>query len=125
MRKILCLFIAIACATPALAQELKLIPYPKQVEQGSGRVAVSATTRIVLAAKTAKADRIPAGMLAEEIERTTGKKPRIATGAAATGVIYLTRTAPKPGDDPLFKDEGYTITAKGNRITVEIGRAHV
>lgn len=109
----------LVCAAPLVnAQQLKLIPYPKQVEEGSGRVHVSAATRIVLMAKHAKADRVAAGMLAEEIERTTGKKPPVGAGAAAAGTIYLTRTTAKADDDPLFKAEGYTITAKGNRITI-------
>lgn len=104
------------CVLPCAAQQLKLIPYPKEVQQGPGSVTVSSATRIAVTAKHAKADRIAAEMLAEEMERTTGKKPAI--GAAAPGAILLTRLVPKAGDDPLFKDQGYTIEVKKGKITV-------
>ncbi len=107
---------ALLCSAAVHAQQLKLIPYPKQVELGPGKVTVTSATRIALTAKHAKADRIAAEMLAEEIERTSGRKPTI--GAAAPGTIQLTRLEPKSGDDPLFKDEGYTIEVKGGRIVV-------
>ena len=81
--KILFRVVAVAClfASTLTAQQLKLIPYPKQVNLGTGSVTVISSTRIALTAKHAKADRIAADMLAEEIERTTAHKPAI--GAAA------------------------------------------
>lgn len=97
------------------AQQLKLIPYPKQVNAGEGKVTVTSATRITVTARHAKADRIAAEMLADEIERTTGRKPAIST---APGGILLTRLEPKENDDPLFKDQGYTIEAKRGKITV-------
>jgi hypothetical protein len=101
---------------PLAAQQLKLIPYPKEVDLGSGSVALTSTTRIALTPKHAKADRVAADMLAEEIERTTGRKPAI--GAVVPGAILLTRLVPKADDDPLFKDQGYTIEVKSGKITV-------
>jgi len=98
-----------------MSQQLKLIPYPKQVTQGSGSVTLTSATRIAMTVKHAKADKIAAEMLAEEVERTTGRKPTI--GAAAAGAILLTRLEPKAGDDPLFKEQGYTIEITKGKIT--------
>ena len=116
--KMLARFVVIAClcVAPAWAQQLKLIPYPKQVEPGAGTVTVTSSTRIALTAKHAKADRVAAEMLAEEIQRTTGRKPAIS--AAVANAILLTRLEPRAGDDPLFKDQGYTIEVKNGRIVV-------
>lgn len=108
--------ILLFAAIPSLAQQLKLIPYPKRVDLGAGKVEITSTTRIALTAKHAKADRIAADMLAEEIERTTGRKPAI--GESRVHAIVLTRLEPKDSDDPLFKDQGYTIEAKKDRIVV-------
>ncbi|MGH9522514.1 MAG: beta-N-acetylhexosaminidase, partial [Terriglobales bacterium] len=103
-------------AMPSLGQQLKLIPYPKQVDMGAGAVIVTSATRISVAAKHAKADRMAAEMLAEEIESTTGHKPRI--GESRVDAIVLTRLEPKADDPPLFKNEGYTIEVKKGRIVV-------
>ncbi len=108
--------LACLCAASLSAQQLKLIPYPKQVSVAPGSVTVTSATRIALTVKHAKADRVAAEMLAEEIARTTGRKPAVGTGA--TGAILLTRLEPKAGDDPLFKDQGYTIEVKRRRIVV-------
>jgi hexosaminidase len=108
--------ISLLCSAAIQAQQLKLIPYPKEINVGGGKVTITSATRIALTAKHAKADRVAAEMLAEEIERTTGRKPAI--GGVAPGAILLTRLEPKAGDDPLFKDQGYSVTAKGGKITV-------
>ncbi len=116
MRRAIAALLVSVCAASAAAQELKLIPYPRQVQTHGGTVAVTAETRIVLNPAHAKQDRIAADMLAEEIERVTGRKPRIATGRG--GGIYLARTEAKASDDPLFKAEGYTIEAANKGIVV-------
>ena len=115
--KLFVLIAIILTAASLNAQQLKVIPYPKQVEVGAGKTTVTAATRIALTAKHAKADRVAAEMLAEEIERTTGRKPGISP-TAVPGAILLTRLTPKSGDDPLFKDQGYAIEVKGGKITV-------
>ena len=112
-----CLLAVLSLAALAVpAQQLKLIPYPKEVQTGTGTVTVTTSTRIALTAKHAKADRTAAEMLAEEIERTTGHKPRI--GESRLDAIVLTRLEPKADDPPLFKDQGYTIDVKKGRIVV-------
>src|SRR4051812_20385561 len=107
---------SLLCSVVIHAQQLKLVPYPKEINVGAGKVTVTSATRIALTAKHTRTDRVAAEMLAEEIERTTGKKPVI--GAAAPGAILLTRLDPKAGDDQLFKDQGYSITVKVGKITV-------
>src|SRR6185369_14077653 len=100
--------ISLFCSVAVHAQQLKLVPYPKEINVGPGKISVTSATRIALTARHAKADRVAAEMLAEEIERTTGKKPAI--GTVAAGAILLTRLDPKASEDPLFKDQGYTIS---------------
>jgi hexosaminidase len=106
----------VLCAASVAAQDLKLIPYPKQVQRGEGQVTVTADTRIVLNPAHARQDRVAADMLAADIEAATGRKPRISTGHG--GAIYLTRLEAKASDDPLFQAEGYTIEAAKGKITV-------
>ncbi|HWR14550.1 MAG TPA: beta-N-acetylhexosaminidase [Terriglobales bacterium] len=118
---LLCAFVLLG--TFAVAQdELKLIPYPRQVDKAKGQFVVSGTTSIILSPKHAKSDKIAAEMLAEEIESVTGKKPRVVTAAVApANSIRLTRLSdPKLGDKEFHADtdEAYLITVTSGRITV-------
>ncbi len=114
------------------AQELKLIPEPKQVERREGVFRVGPGARIVLGAAHAREDRIAAEVLAEEIQAATGRKITITTSrtaAASSGAIYLVRL----GDDrrlraalearglraeATFDPEGYLLDADSKRIIV-------
>ncbi len=114
------------------AQELNLIPEPKQVERRAGAFRVGSAVRIVLGAAHAREDRTAAEMLAEEIQAATGRKVPITTSRAAgvsSGVIYLARL----GDDSrlraalaarglraeeAFDPEGYLLDADSRRIWV-------
>lgn len=132
------LWIVTACilayfASPlASAQDLKLIPEPKQVERRAGSFTVTAGTQIVLGAAHAHEDRTAAEMLAEEIEAASGHKLRITTARALprnSGVIYLGRVgddrslraalaAKGLGIDEKFNEEGYVLDADTTRILV-------
>ena len=84
------------------AQELKLIPEPKQVERREGFFRVGPGVRIVLGVAHAREDRVVAEMLAEEIQAATDRKVAITTSRAAgasSGAIYLARL----GDDPRLR----------------------
>ncbi len=116
----------------ASAQELKLVPEPKQVERRDGLFRAGAGLRIVLGAAHAKDDRVAAEMLSDEIRAATGRKAPITTALAlpeSSGVIYLSRA----GDDRSlrrklaarglavdeeFDDEGYVLEADAKRIVV-------
>lgn len=114
----------------ASAQELKLIPEPREVQRKSGRFNVGVATRIVVGSKHAGEDRVAAEAIAAEIENATGRKLRIITGAlpSGAGLIYLARTdepgvarrmqAAKlqiPGD---FDEEGYVLDATPSGILI-------
>lgn len=82
----------------ASAQELKLIPQPRQVEQSAGALRLGPGARIVLNAAHAREDRVAAEILVEEIRAATGRKLTIVVARPAEaliGAIYLARL----GDD--------------------------
>ncbi len=126
-----CLLIALG-SVHALAQELKLVPQPKQVQKREGTFGIGAGTRIVLGAVHAQEDRAAAEMLAEEIEIATGRKVPITTARfmpRISGVIYLARL----GDDRNLRsaleakglsldeksqEEGYLLDVDAKRIVV-------
>jgi hypothetical protein len=102
--------------------QLRLIPYPQNIEQGTGSFTVTSATRIVLSPKHAKEDRAAAEMLAEEIEAAIGARARIVTMAVAPAdSIRLTRVG-----DPAIKgkeleaesEEAYLLLADAHHITV-------
>lgn len=115
----------------ASAQDLKLVPEPRQVQKREGRFTITPKTRIVINAARAEADRTAAETLVEEIEGATGLKLKIATARSMprSGVIYIARV----GDDKRlastlessslsmddkFNDEGYVLDASSERIIV-------
>src|SRR6185437_13122122 len=81
----------------ASAQDLKLVPEPRQVQKRAGRFTITSKTRIVINAAHAEDDRTAAETLAEEIEAAIGAKLRITTSRSMprSGAIYLARA----GDD--------------------------
>ncbi len=94
------------------------------MEKHSGSFAVSATTRIVVRAAE---DRLAGDAIADEIERATGKRPRVAVGSATpAGTIYLTRLDDRAAaslaagvpQEQNFKDEGYVLDVESARIVI-------
>src|SRR5205085_9863316 len=133
-RKLLWIFLAaifLLSAAPAFAQDLKLIPEPKQVEPRAGAFSITPKTRIVINPAYAEEDRTAAETLAEEIERATGRKVAIVTSRSLpkVGVIYLARVgddaklgaalaADKLAIDDKLNDEGYVIDATTERVGI-------
>ncbi len=75
------------------AQDLRLIPQPREVQRNRGTFKVGATTRIVVGKRHAAEDRVAAEAIVAEVENATGRKLRITTGAApSSGLIYLARS---------------------------------
>jgi hexosaminidase len=116
------LFVLLVSLTSFAADQLRLIPYPRQVDRQTGSFTVTKTTTIILSPKYAKQDRLAAEMLVDEIHDAVGIKPRIVTSAAApAGSIRLTRL-----NDPALKattfhadtDEAYLLEATPHRIVV-------
>ena len=118
------------------AQELKLIPEPRQVEKRAGRFAVDSKTRIVINRAHERQDRVAAEMLAEEIHSATGKRVKISAAKRmpdSRGVIYFARAG---ADDRRLAatlearglsieedldEEGYARDSSSERIVV-VGR---
>ncbi len=117
----------------ASAQDLKLIPEPRQVQKREAIFTVDSKTRIVINRAHEKQDRVAAEMLAEEIEKACGKRVKISTAGRmpdSRGVIYLAQTV---GDDrrlktaleakglsidEKFDQQGYVLDATRERIVV-------
>jgi hypothetical protein len=116
------LFVLLASLSTFAADQLRLIPYPRQIERQTGAFTVTKSTTVVLSPKHAKEDRLAAEMLVEEIQSALGMKPRIVTAAVApAGSIRLTRL-----NDPALKestfhadtDEAYLLQATSRRIVI-------
>src|SRR3989442_7911023 len=123
---------SVGASLSALAQELKLVPEPQQVERREGAFRAGPGVRIVLGAARARVDRIAAEMLAEEIQAAMGWKVAITTSRAlpeSAGVIYLGRVgddhrlraaleARGLGTDETFDPQGYVLDADSKGIRV-------
>ena len=108
------LLLLCALAPPVAAQELKLIPEPREVQRKSGRFEVGAATRIVVGAKHACEDRVAAETIAAEIENATGRKLRITAGAlpSGAGLIYLARRRNMSYCQLLFKFDYHSLRGR-------------
>jgi len=115
----------------ASAQELKLVPEPKQIQRHESNFTINSKTRIVINTAHADEDRTAAETLAEEIESATGQKPKITTSKSMprSGVIYLGRVADDKrlrsaleesniAVDEKLNDEGYSLDVKSARVIV-------
>ncbi len=86
--------LALAAASSVAAQDLKLVPAPREVRLTEGAFLVTPSTRIFLSSESAEEDRLAADSVAAEIEAATGSRPAISTSRAFTeqsGAIYLMR----------------------------------
>ena len=130
-RFLLVFLASLLLSSPVAAQELKLLPEPRQVQTREGLFTITSRTRLVINAAHSDEDRIGAETLVEEIEAATGMKLQIATARSMpkSGAIYLARL----GDDrriasPLeasglaiddkFNEEGYVVDANPQRIII-------
>lgn len=108
----------------------KVVPQPKEIKKLDGAFAVSGSTRIVVNPAHAQEDRVAAEMLADEIQRVSGQKPRVTTGrGAGKDSIYLARLTDDAGlrssltskglaTDDKFDTEGYVLRAAGDGVVV-------
>jgi hypothetical protein len=108
--------IAALLLLPAIlpAQDLKLIPAPREVKAGQGTFAVGSGARILISAATADEDRAAAEAVADEIEGVTGVRPAIATSrafAAQAGAIYLLRLDGDKALEGWLEGQGLTLDA--------------
>ena len=122
---------------PLAAQELHLLPQPREITQNQSSFAVGAQTRIVVARAHAAEDRVAAEMLAEEMARYSGRKPSItvapAMPAVMRNVIYLARWEDDArartllaaqglkNFDQKLGEEGYLLLADDAKVIVAGG----
>jgi hexosaminidase len=116
--------------TKSSAEELKLVPEPKQVQKRAGEFRIGPKTRIIINAAHAVEDQTAAETLVDEIEAVIGMKLKIATSRSMpkSGAIYLARTGddkrlsstlePTLAIDDKFSDEGYVLDANAERVIV-------
>lgn len=122
--------IFIFCA-PVSAQELKLVPEPKQVRKREGAFTITAKTRIIINSARFKEDRLAAETIAEEIESATGQKIKITSARSVpdSNAIYLARTNDDKrissklestgiGIDDKFDEEGYALDVTPERVII-------
>lgn len=127
-KSLLLLLPSVLLATVASAQNLKLVPAPRQIQTNNGVFTITHRTRLVTNSKHSSEDRVAAETLAEEIEQAAGIKIKITTARSApkSDVIYLGRV----GDDrslastggvsidDKFNEEGYVLNSTPDRITI-------
>lgn len=113
------------------AQELKLIPQPKEVNRRDGAFIITSKTRVVINSAHATDDRLAAETLVEEVEAAAGFKLKITTSRSMpkSGSIYLSRVgddrrlasmleASNLAIDDKFNDEGYALDANRDRVVI-------
>jgi len=120
-------------AAPARAQALHLVPQPRQIKTQAGEFLLTPKTEIVLTRAHEKQDHLAAEILAAEIERLTGRLPRIRAVSSlprSRGIIFLGRAGDKDGGlEALlerqglsigagFSDQGYVLGAGPERIVI-------
>jgi len=111
-----------------VVRELQLVPEPRVVARKEGEFVITAATRIVLNPAHARADRMAAEMLADEIEAAGGRRPRIVLGSGAPlSAIYLVRRSDDrarlkalgvEASAPDNSDEFYQLAADRRRVIV-------
>jgi len=129
----LLLALLLASAIPARAQSLHLIPQPRELQTRTGQFLLTAKTEIVLTREHEQQDRPAAEMLAGEIERLSGRKPRIRAERSLPGsrnIIFLGRAGEKDraldaflekrgqAMGPDFNEQGYTLDVEPERIVI-------
>jgi hexosaminidase len=130
-RSLLVLIACLLLSSHVSAQELKLIPQPRQAQTREGRFTITSKTRLVINAAHSDEDRIGAETLVLEIQAATGTKLQIANvrSMPKSGAIYLARlgddrrlpSALEAGGlaiDDKFNDEGYVLDANAQRIII-------
>jgi hypothetical protein len=118
-------------STIVSAQELKLIPEPKQVQKRGGQFTITSKTRVVINSARASEDRTAAETLIEEIEAAAGFKLKITTSRSVpkSNAIYLARVADDKrlaqtleasalALDDKFNDEGYVLDVASQRVII-------
>lgn len=127
----------LAAGSSVAAQELHLLPQPREIQQTSESFPVSAATRIVVGRAHAAEDRVAAEMLAEEIAQYTGRTPAITVTpgmpAVMRNVIYLVRWEDDArartvlaaqglkNFDQKLGEEGYLLLADDSKVVVAGG----
>ncbi len=127
----------LAAGSSLAAEELRLLPQPREITQTQSSFPVSAATRIVIFRAHAAQDRVAAEMLAEEVARYTGRTPAITVApgmpAAMRNVIYLVRWEDDArartvlaarglkNFDQKLGEEGYLLLADDSKIIVAGG----
>src|SRR5262249_11889455 len=115
----------------ATAQELRLVPEPKQVQRREGNFTITSRTRLVINTARADEDRTAAETLAEEIEAAIGQKLKITTSKSMprSNVIYFARIADdkrlgavleasKIAIDEKLNDEAYALDVNTERVII-------
>src|SRR5438270_9567194 len=92
MKSRLITFLIAASIAASAADKLLLLPQPKKVEQKDGDTfVITKATKIVLTARNAKADKLAAEMLADEIRSAADIKVPTSAATAGAKAIVLRR----------------------------------
>ncbi|MBN9385831.1 MAG: beta-N-acetylhexosaminidase [Chitinophagaceae bacterium] len=103
MRKIVWMILAMGIFRASGQQDLHLIPYPKEVRMGEGRLALDGQIAVVTDRRGTEGDRLAAGELLQFFK---GLGVSAHAGGAASTRIRLTRA----GADRSFGEEGYSLS---------------
>ncbi|OGV77580.1 MAG: hypothetical protein A3K19_08990 [Lentisphaerae bacterium RIFOXYB12_FULL_65_16] len=117
--------LAISMTATADEAELRLVPFPKQVQLGAGKLALAGDLK--LAVSPGDAGAMAASMLAKEIEACVGKAPTLVTAAWPAGApapaLVLYPTGAQPRLEALVLPaqggtEGYALSAAPERLLI-------
>ena len=129
-RLLACLVSSAFLGGAAMADDLRLIPMPREVVQETGRFALDSSVPILLADPASAGDRFAATQLVEEVSGRLRVRLRTSPlGADGTGGIILVRPSATPRGralceaaglmpDAALGDEGYLLRVEPKRVVI-------
>lgn len=114
------------------AQELKIVPYPREVERKSSNFRINENTKIVVSDTNSKADLFSASILQKDMRRAIGVETKIidglASGEHSNAIILCENNQSRSANGILrrhnitlsrsFNPEGYAIDVTKNGIVI-------
>lgn len=114
VRRWFLLWLLLGCSATLFAEEIRVIPQPRELQLGSKNFALDRNTRLEIGDLKDADDRFAAEQLAEEIQSVTGVKPEIRTfrGKGRNTVVLLRANPAGHTSQRILESRKLTLDAK-------------